>query len=113
MILLATILFTGFGPIAIDIAAISPANASELSGQLVMNRPSLGPDIGNFDGRDGYDHVSPDVLCRTVWVPEGTKVDGWLVGRVGVIRHRPAGQFKGFVEVRFEGLASQDTNILE
>ena len=104
MLALSACLLSAIVPVGIDLATLTPDQADRLRTVVVELRPTLGPRIGTFGGKTGYDHRSMDGRCRTVWVPTGTKVeDVVLVGRVEVIDHQPAGMFPGFVEVRFRG----------
>ena len=103
MLTLAQFVLSVIGPVPIDLATVTPDRAAGLTGQLVEVCPTLGPRIGVFGKHLGHDHASADGTCRTVWTPAGEKVGRVLVGKVEVIEHVPAGQFPGFIEIRFTG----------
>ena len=106
MLALSVCLLSAIVPMGIDLATLTPDQADRLSSVVVELKPTLGPRIGTFGGKTGYDHRSTDGRCRTVWVPAGTKVENVvIVGRVRVIDHQPDGTFPGFTEVRFTGVA--------
>jgi hypothetical protein len=85
-----------------DLATLTPAQASRLTGKRAIFRITLDSLPGEWDGFTEYDCKSPDAVERTICLYRSQDVEDEMVveATLQLLRHDPAPGFAGFVEYR-------------